>query len=93
MRIRRFTATAVLAVGATVMTVGTAMADPAQSDPGPGITVQVDEVSPTPPAADTGAQPVDDPDLTMHQCNAVIGALIGGVIGGAGSALDRKSVV
>ncbi|MGW4350482.1 hypothetical protein ACWELJ_00170 [Nocardia sp. NPDC004582] len=69
------------------MTVGTAMADPAQSDPGPGITVQVDEVSPTPPAADTGAQPVDDPDLTMHQCNAVIGALIGGVIGGAGSAL------
>lgn len=86
MRIRRFTASAVLALGATVLTVGTAVADPAQSDPGPGIAVQVDEVSPTPPAADTNVQPVDDFDV-MRQCNAILGALVGGVIGGSGSAL------
>ncbi|MFE2957922.1 hypothetical protein [Nocardia tengchongensis] len=69
-----------------MITVGTAAADPAQADPGPGIAVQVDELSPTPPAADTGAQPVDDLD-TIRQCNAILGALIGGVIGGSGSAL------
>ncbi|MBL1076811.1 hypothetical protein JK358_20655 [Nocardia sp. 2] len=31
--------------------------------------------------------PVEDPDVTMHQCNALLGALVGGVIGGTASAL------
>ncbi|WP_330181534.1 hypothetical protein OHB26_34995 [Nocardia sp. NBC_01503] len=73
MTINRFTATAVLAIGATVLTGGIAAAEP-EVDPGPGISVQQ-------------ADPVEDPDATMHQCNALLGALVGAAIGGTGSAL------
>lgn len=47
MTINRFTATAALAIGATVLTGGIAAAEP-EVDPGPGISVQQ-------------ADPVEDP--------------------------------
>lgn len=70
MKIKRLTATAVLAIGLTAATVGVAGAEPLDLEPGPAATA-----------------PVDDPDVTLHQCNAILGALVGGVIGGTASAL------
>ncbi|MFJ4654097.1 hypothetical protein ACIP5Y_22760 [Nocardia sp. NPDC088792] len=72
MKINRFTAAAVLAIGLTATTVGVAGAEPLDLTPEPGPSVTA---------------PVDDPDTTMHQCNAIIGALAGGLIGGTFSAL------
>ncbi|WP_405492108.1 hypothetical protein [Nocardia sp. NBC_00511] len=82
MKINRFTATAVLAIGATALSAGTAGADPATTDDPPGITVEQSPEAATPPATN-----VDDPDVSMHQCNALLGALVGAAIGGSGSAL------
>lgn len=72
MKIKRFAATAVLAIGVTAFTTGVAGAIPLDepAPPGPAVTA-----------------PIEEPDATMHQCNALIGALVGGVIGGTASAL------
>ncbi|MFB8006693.1 hypothetical protein [Nocardia sp. NPDC056000] len=86
MRIKRFTATAVLAIGVTVFTAtGVAGADPSVEGPNPdvGQSISIPVEDAPPPAAGT----VDDPDVTMHQCNAILGALTGGLIGGTFSAL------
>ncbi|MFC9995375.1 hypothetical protein [Nocardia sp. NPDC127526] len=84
MRIKRFTATAVLAIGAVFLTVGVAGADSdglPVTDPS-GVAIQENTAPP-------GADPVDaaEQELITRQCNALIGALVGGVIGGTGSAL------
>ncbi|WP_157514358.1 hypothetical protein [Nocardia concava] len=81
MSVKRSTATALLAVAAsTLIAAGTANADPLEVDPAPSVT-----------APDT-SQPVDDPDVTMHQCNAILGALVGGVIGGTLSAFPGAAI-
>ncbi|UGT39243.1 hypothetical protein LTV02_24550 [Nocardia yamanashiensis] len=78
MKIKRFTAAAVLAFSATVLTAGVVGAEPVAVEPAPPVTEPVYD-----PA-------IDDP--VMHQCNAIIGALVGGVIGGSLSAVPGAAI-
>ncbi|MEC3952672.1 hypothetical protein VMT65_06485 [Nocardia sp. CDC153] len=74
-----------LAVGITALSAGVAAAD--QGQPA-GI-----DVDPAPSAtAPAAPQQVEDPDITMHQCNAILGALTGGLIGGTLSALPGAAI-
>ncbi|MEC3916805.1 hypothetical protein [Nocardia sp. CDC160] len=79
MGIKRFTAIAVLAIATTLSAVGTASAEsistPTKQD---GVPLTSD---PTPPTS------VDaDPNLSIRECNGLIGALIGAMVMGSGSA-------
>ncbi|GAB2509783.1 hypothetical protein [Nocardia heshunensis] len=83
MNVKRLTATTVMAFAATVITAGSGFADPLDLQPAPP--------APAVTTPDTN-QPVDDPDVVMHQCNAILGALVGGVIGGTLSAFPGAAI-
>ncbi|MFE3192674.1 hypothetical protein ACFXHA_26945 [Nocardia sp. NPDC059240] len=77
MKVKGLTATIAMAITATAITAGVAFAEPLDVQPAP---------------VPSATQPVDDPDVVMHQCNAIIGALVGGLIGGTLSAFPGAAI-